>query len=408
MNALTKEGLYAPLISNITITGNEASHSGSQNKGVQTLSLHDYVQTQTANQGFRAENTVGDEYNFAPVLTPVSNWDTDDDGTKDKVMRFTESWRSVKTTGFAVSYKGVSGDPKKLSAALAFVDYMFSNDGQILMTYGPQSQNGEDAATPEAAKADNGGFWYATEKTDVSLATVADKVADATNYAPAQYKMKDNYKAKYFVYNEKVYEGTPYGDRQIPTVTPSSMGMFHSSDLGKNSFTNYARYVIGTTLPIGNKDQGFEYECTAKCGLAGADIVAIALNNGTVEHPLQQIPGAAGNKKGNWYSIAPVTLSYESDVLNSLNTESASVVTGFLKDSKHIFTNNSSSSGNFWHDIMAYGLGSNQKITLLSADNKTIPADAAGCVSFLDGYGMGQFNTDMNDAFQVVVGVYVK
>lgn len=399
INALTKEGLFAPLISTVTITNGEASHSGTQNKGIQTLSLHDYVQTQTANQGFRAEDQVGDLYNFAPVLTPVSNWDTNDDGTKDTIMRFTESWRSVKTTGFAISYQGVKNNPDKLSAALAFVDYFFSPDGQILMTYGPQAA-ANDNGSKEAAGTAGNGFWYATEATGVSLTSVADKVADATNYAPAQYKVKDANKSQYFIYNEKVYTGTPYNGRQIPTMTATNLKMFH--DVGGNSFSNYARWIIGTTLPVGNKDQGFEYQCSAKCGLAGADIVGIALNNGTIKHVVQQVATTTENAT-NWYTVVPSVLTFDSDVLASLSTATTGVVTGFYGD-VNLFVNSDGSSGNFWHDIMAYGLGADKKVTLKDTDK--LPADAAACITYLNTFGMNTFNTEMNNAYKALLNNY--
>lgn len=399
INALTKEGLFAPLVSTVTITGDQASHSGDANQGIQTLTLHDYVQTQTAKRGFDAEKQTGDPYNFAPVLTPVSKWDTNDDGTKETIMRFTESWRSVKTTGFAISYQGVKNNPDKLSAALAFVDYFFSPDGQILMTYGPQT-SANDNGSVDASKAANGGFWYATEATGVSLTSVADKVADATNYAPAQYQVKDANKSQYFIYNGKVYTGTPYNGRQIPTMTASNLEMFHK--VGKNSFTGYAREIIGTTLPIGNKDQGFEYQCSAKCGLAGADIVGIALNNGTVKHVVQQIATTTENAT-NWYTVVPSVLTYTSDVLASLSTATTGVVTGFYGD-VNLFVNGSGSSGNFWHDIMAYGLGANKQITLKSADK--LPADAAACITYLNTFGMNTFGTEMNNAYKALLNNY--
>ncbi|MDE6613600.1 MAG: hypothetical protein K2K28_03495 [Clostridia bacterium] len=403
MNALTKEGLYAPLISSVKVDGGKTSYS-SGNTGVQALTLHDYVQTQTA-YGFNA--TGNNPYNFAPVLTPVSKWDTDDNGSHETVMRFTESWRSVKTTGFGISYKGVKDNPDKLSAALAFVDYMFSNDGQILMTYGPQAA-ADDNGSVDAAKTSGGGFWYANKKTDVSVDTVATKIADANNYAAAQYEIKDEYKEKYFVYKAEVYEGTFYNGRQIPTMTKSSKAMFLASNVGNKNFTNYARYVIGTTLPIGNKDQGFEYQCTADCGLDGADIVAIALNNGTVKHPVQQIPKLSTNALSDWYTLVPTSLFYASDVLTVLKGTSENLVTGLNSEGIHLFTNSSSSSGNFYHDIMAYGLGSNHVITILASSNKNLPADAAGCVTFLNNEGrLNYFNTEMNKAFQALVEVYV-
>lgn len=92
---------------------------------------YDYNQTQTLlNQSKLQE---GEKYMAAMV--PVARWN---DGT-EKYMRFTESWRSVKTDGWAISAAGVEGNEDKLNAALALIDYAFSEEGQLMMSYGPES-----------------------------------------------------------------------------------------------------------------------------------------------------------------------------------------------------------------------------------------------------------------------------
>ena len=52
-------------------------------------------------------------------------------------MRFTESWRSVKTDGWGISKAGVGTDENKLNAALALIDYAYSPEGVIRRSYGP-------------------------------------------------------------------------------------------------------------------------------------------------------------------------------------------------------------------------------------------------------------------------------
>lgn len=181
MNALVEEGL----IYTGTETGNGTISYYTANQ-IEALMIWDYVQTQTANGGYAAMGlteiaAVGDDYNFAPIVTPVSKWNdgTTDDSDYDyidgrKVMRFTESWRSVKNSGFAVPYEAVANNPEKLAAVLAFIDYMFSNDGQILMSYGPQSSTNDLSGTAEAGfTSEDDGFWYNDEVTGVSLDTVA-------------------------------------------------------------------------------------------------------------------------------------------------------------------------------------------------------------------------------------------
>lgn len=377
MNKLQKEGLYAEMGDSSRVVANWTTTNNTSNTGVQALSLHDYVQTQTAKAGFEAEKSNGaNPFNLAPVLTPVSKWDTNDDGTKDTTMRFTESWRGVKNTGWCISYNGVKDNADKLSASLALVDYFFSNDGQLLMTYGPMSQRGNDTAALSAASEANGGFWYAEEVTDSA------KIAASTETVGGQLVVKEASKAQYFTFGNKLYVGEYYNGRQIPRMTNSSYEMF--TKIGSQSFTDYARYYIGSALNIGNKDQGFEYQCTAKCGLAGSQIVNIALVNGTVKHPIQQVPAVGTVNATNWYTLAPSLLPYESDVSTAISGLPYAWITGLASDGANNMFSGASSSGsnNLMIDIMAYGLGSGHAIRSNSTAN--IPDTAQGVVDFLN------------------------
>ncbi len=326
-SAFAKEGLVNIGDSGAN-TGLAGGDYGSQTT-YDTLSLHDYVQTQTGKVGFH-EQATKENMNMAPVVTPVSKWDIDGDGDHTDIMRFTESWRSVKTEGFVVS-ANVKKDTNKLSAVLAFIDYVYSTDGQIVLTYGPQSTNGNT---------DPNGTWWATEApSTVTLDQIADVNVPATNYLGAQYKVKDAYKTQYFVYNGKIYTGTYYNKRQIPTITDENKALFKK---GGNSFTNHARQNLGTTFPLGNKDQGFEYQCTAPCGLDGSDIVNICLGNGTLKHPFQTI-----DKTNMWYTLLPTQMPYSKAETNALKAGDTAFVSGkgdkthtwYNKDSKTTGTN---------------------------------------------------------------------
>ena len=91
---------------------------------------YDYNQTQTI---LNSKLDEGEKY--MAIMLPVAKWQ---DGTEGgNFMRFTESWRSVKTDAWAISKAGVGNDEAKLNAALALFDYAFSEEGQILMSYGP-------------------------------------------------------------------------------------------------------------------------------------------------------------------------------------------------------------------------------------------------------------------------------
>ena len=103
---------------------------------------YDYNQTQTIYNDTLTYGEEGSKVTFAQsgreyvaVMVPVAKWN---DGT-EKYMRFTESWRSVKTDGWAISAEGVKGNQDKLNAALTLIDFAFSIQGQITMSYGPDS-----------------------------------------------------------------------------------------------------------------------------------------------------------------------------------------------------------------------------------------------------------------------------
>lgn len=338
LHAFVEEGL---LYLHDNINGTPSVYG--ENKA-QTMMMYDYVQTQTK-EGFEQDIS---EYNFAPIVTPVSNWDVNDDGTKDTIMRFTESWRSVKNTGFAIPKVNVENSPEKLAAVLAFIDYLFSNDGQMLMTFGPQA-SGADAVD---------GFWYANEA-DVQLSTVAEQVEGSD-----QYTIKDEYASQYFIYKNKVYTGTPYKGTQIPTLTNSTLQLFYGNDVKTangntinldsasidldntiNNYTDFARGLIGAALPIGNKNQGFEYQCTAECGLDGAAIVGNGLANGTIKHPTVTV-----DEDNLWYTLVPTTLPYSNADATQIKTLYTDITTG-------LFGNGSKIYKNAYLDILYYGLG---------------------------------------------------
>lgn len=376
INDMALEGLFNTAKN---ITKDYTSGNVSDNKGIQTLSLHDYSQTQTAKVGFGANAKT---YDFGPVLTPVSKWN---DGNGVKYMRFTESWRGVKDGGIAVSYDYVKKSPEKLSAVLAFIDYLYSPDGQLVMTYGPQD-------TTNNSKNPNG-LWYATEKTGVSLESVVDSTKTVAGYGniPKQYTVKDSEKDKYFVYNGKVYEGTLYIDRQIPKMTDESWDVFIKK--GKGSFTDYAREFLGTTLPLGNKDQGFEYLCTAECGKYASEIVNVALANGTMKHQYQTLDGTDG--KGNyvgggsaaapnyWYTLVPTTLPYTKAQNSNVASGNMQAVSGLGKDGYNLYVSDSKVELNLLLDIMFAGYDTSRSLTCVNKldKNLTVPADAAGCVA---------------------------
>ena len=134
MHAMAEEGLISK-----SFMENSAESSATMLENDIGFMHYDYNQTQTVynesklNAKGHDKDDTGEKYMAAMV--PVARWD---DGTGEQMMRFTESWRSVKTDGWAISKAGVEGNTDKLNAALALIDYAFSEEGQLMMSYGPE------------------------------------------------------------------------------------------------------------------------------------------------------------------------------------------------------------------------------------------------------------------------------
>lgn len=182
---------------------------------------YDYNQTQTLLNQTKLQADQGEKY--MAVMVPVAKWN---DGTGDKYMRFTESWRSVKTDGWAISKAGVGDDKNKLNACLSLIDYAYSPEGQILMSYGP----------------------------DAFIKTKADGSYETFNFNGEQWPV-------------------------IAEATEKELW-----EKGKGNYTNYARYYLGSTLSF-VKSQAFEYQCTCAVGKEGAGYISNAIALGTIKHP---------------------------------------------------------------------------------------------------------------------------
>ena len=214
MNAMVKEGLISSAFVNNEKIATEtylASDSGFMH--------YDYNQTQTVYN----ETKLQDGEKYMAVLIPVARWN---DGTGEIFMRFTESWRSVKTDGWGISAAGVAGDTNKLHAALALIDYAYSEKGMILMSYGP----------------------------DEFIKTKAD--------------------GSYQTFN--------FNGKQMPVIADATYEELWS--LAGGNYTNYARKYLGSTLSFA-KSQAFEYQCTHAVGKEGAGKISTAIALGVIKHP---------------------------------------------------------------------------------------------------------------------------
>lgn len=360
MNLLKQEGLLA---------GYKTPKDGAIELRYQSTSkqqgflMFDYVQTQTM-YNFYVEDTtltgteVDKGYYFAPIYNPLAAWDVDGDGThgeEGEYFRFAESWRSVKTNGWAVN-KNVANDTAKLDKVLELLDFMYSPDGQILMTYGPM-----------ADKDGNGGFWYNEKATD-------DQIS----------------KNQYFEYKGVKYAGTEYIGRYTPTLTTKTMDLFKGKKVNnwsvmddskvskaKLSYTDFARKLIGSCLPVGIvKDQGFENQLTSEAGKAGTVIVGYGISNGTIKHPSLKIEADS-----YWFTEVPTALPFtsaESAVLKDETQKSIRGLTSRVGKDKKIYS--------IFTEMMLNGLTERQ---VTSADAEmgeyTMPTSAQACMNLLVG-----------------------
>ena len=213
MNAMVQEGLIA---SSFVKTEDMETKVMLQNDA--GFMHYDYNQTQTVYN----ETALDAGEKYMAVMVPVARWN---DGT-EKYMRFTESWRSVKTDGWGISVKGVAGDTNKLHAALALIDYAYSAEGTILMSYGP----------------------------DAFIKTNAD--------------------GSYVTFN--------FNGQQMPVIADATYAELWEKASG--NYTNYARMYLGSTLSF-MKSQAFEYQCTHTVGKEGAGYISTAIGLGTIKHP---------------------------------------------------------------------------------------------------------------------------
>ena len=387
MSGLAKEGL----LYNGRDTNKETSYYSASS--IEAMMLHDYAQTQTAVGGFAVQKDaqgnslipnsgVESNYDFEPILTAVSKWDITGNGSV-KYMRFTESWRSIKNTGFCVPYDSVKNDPEKLAAVLKFIDYIFTADGQIDFTYGPQ-------ATDENG---TGGFWYNPEY-NASVHTKADGWG-TFEYEGKTYASKTFYKNNYIpTVAEKtmdLFYGKEVYGFYLPPTKADKQEVGYAIDKLPGNYTDFARDIIGTTLPLGLKNQGFEYQCTADCGLAGAAIVTEAVVNGAIEHVSTEI-----NMSKKWYIEAPTALP--------LTTDQATWVKAECKDLKNtLFVSSSGTNRNLAIFVLFNGFNTEVPLGVGSA---TMPDTAEGIVELVDSYNLGQYEMYMRMAWAELMDMY--
>ena len=216
LNAMAQEGLISKAFLE---TAEESTKTYLEND--LGFMHYDYNQTQTVYN----ETVLQDGEKYMAVMVPVAHWF--DGSSEDGVfMRFTESWRSVKVDGWGISVAGVEGNPDKLNAALKLIDYAYSPEGMILMSYGPDAF------------------------------------------------IKTNEDGSYVTFN--------FNGQEMPVIADATFEELWAKASG--NYTNYARQFLGSTLSFA-KSQAFEYQCTHAVGKEGAGYISTAIGLGTIKHP---------------------------------------------------------------------------------------------------------------------------
>ncbi len=216
MNAMVQEDL----ISQAFIEGAAETSSTYLEKDLGFMS-YDYNQTQT----ILNETKLQEGEKYMAVMVPVALW-FDGTNANGTYMRFTESWRSVKTDAWAITAAGAGVDENKLHAALKLIDYAYSEEGQIMMSYGPDDF------------------------------------------------IKKNADGSYVTFN--------FNGKEMPVISDETYELLWS--LAAGNYTNFARYYLGSTLSF-VKSQAFEYQCTHEVGKEGAGYISNAIGFGTIKHP---------------------------------------------------------------------------------------------------------------------------
>lgn len=216
MNAMVKEGLISKAFIDMS-----TENSGTYLENDLGFMHYDYNQTQT----ILNETKLQEGEKYMAVMVPVARWfdGTDPNGV---YMHFTESWRSVKTDGWGISKAGVEGNPDKLNAALALIDFAYSPKGRILMSYGPDAF------------------------------------------------IKTNPDGSYVTFD--------FNGEDMPVIADATREELWS--LANGNYTNYARMYLGSTLSF-VKSQAFEYQCTTDVGQEGAGHISVAIARGVIKHP---------------------------------------------------------------------------------------------------------------------------
>ncbi len=240
---------------------------GTTNIGFAT---YDYNQTTTIYN----DTTKDTSMKLISILPAVADWD---DGETGNFIHYTESWRSVKTQGWFITAKTAS-DEKKLNKALALFDYLYSDAGNRLMSYGPDG--------------------YLKKDSDGNIVTM------------------------------------DYQGKQVPVLSDNCKAELNDASIGAGNYTNYYRYYLGATLPVGYvKEQGMEYQTVSTKAQPSLNTINKAIQYGVLQH----VNHKTDNTK-HIYDIVPTTLPFTADQNTILGSDYKDLNTAFTSDKSKVMT----------------------------------------------------------------------
>lgn len=282
MNELYNEGLILQdFTTKGTVTADTEDFRGGLLQQDRGFATYDYVQTTCAYDNDETCKALNNgNFNIAPVLPAVYNWNGGND-----YFHYTESWRSVKTEGWFITAH-TAEDESVLNRALAVFDYFWGEEGNRLMSYGPDG--------------------YLAKNSDNSIKTMNYQGDDVA-------VLSDDCKQEL-------------------------------ADLTGGNYTNYYRYYLGATYPIGYiKQQGMEYQTVAAGARPYLDKMNKAIELGVLKHV-----NFKTDNTNHLFDIVPTTLS-----LNA--AEQTALATNFTELSTQI--NKDKSKSCVYSDIVMNGFG---------------------------------------------------
>ena len=230
------------------------------------FATYDYNQTTTVYN----DSTKIKGMKFVSLMPAVADWD---DGTAGNLVHYTESWRSVKPQGWFINN---SIPANKLDKALELFDYLYSEEGNRVMSYGPDA--------------------YLAKNEDGSIKTM------------------------------------DYQGKQVPVLSDDCKEEL--ATLASGNYTNYYRYYLGATLPVGYvKEQGMEYQCVSEKARPALNVLNKAIQYGVLEH----VNHLANNTK-HINDIVPTTLPFTKAEEGTLGSNFTDLNTAFTSDKKKIMT----------------------------------------------------------------------